>query len=523
MENHKKTLAYVIDSDFRIIFSNDELKSALPESRKEQRCYEIFGDGSGPCPECPLNNNGARKTIHFDRLRNEWSNVTSAPIEIPCLGTCHIIINDSIEEGSEYFLYNSAGKPDYAELLELDYLHDSFKIAYHGEWTSEGSPDGGKITTEIRRIAEHSIHPEDRSKFYEFWLLDKIGCEGLPIPLLTTRHGEFRKLRPDGGYDWVQEVLLPIHQTSKNEIFVNNFFNVIGRPSVRQGSNEPSIRTALSNRDEFFRKAAELLARTEQKWCMIAIDVERLKLFNEWYGRTAGDELLIHVSKCLQTFQNGVDRIAGHFYDDDFAFLMPYDGEVIQQLCSAVSGAMAHSKLKMNILPAFGVYRVDDPREPVFSIYDRAKLACASVKGNFAKRIKFFDHHMLENLQSEYLLLTDVQQAFRNREFTFFLQPKCNISSGKIVGAEALARWQTAEKGMVSPGIFVPFLEKSGLISELDTYIWEEVCAWQRSMLDRGMQTLPISVNVSKIDIYTLNVPAYFQDLIERYQLPLPH
>lgn len=172
----------------------------------------------------------------------------------------------------------------------------------------------------------------------------------------------------------------------------------------------------------------------------------------------------------------------------------------------------------MNVLPAFGVCRIDDAYGSVHKMYDRAKVACAAVKGDYFVRIKSFEPRMLEALESEFLLLTDVQNAFRKREFTFVLQPKCSLESGKIVGAEALARWQNAQ-GVISPGAFIPFLEKSGLISELDTYIWEAVCRWMRSMLDRGNSVVPVSVNVSRMDICAIDVPAYLNRLVEKYKL----
>ena len=99
----------------------------------------------------------------------------------------------------------------------------------------------------------------------------------------------------------------------------------------------------------------------------------------------------------------------------------------------------------MNVLPAFGVCRIDDAYGSVHKMYDRAKVACAAVKGDYFVRIKSFEPRMLEALESEFLLLTDVQNAFRKREFTFVLQPKCSLESGKIVGAEALARWCDGE------------------------------------------------------------------------------
>lgn len=513
------TLAYVIDSQFQVLFSSTELNHPAPNSGTGQRCYEVFGNEHAQCKKCPLRSEHAGTSTHFDHVRCEWIKMYSAPIHVPGSGACHVIIREYSEDSGNHFLYDTAGKSDYAELMALNYRENSFRVVYHGERQNPNSPMSGRLTDVVYRVADNVIHPDDRERFLNFWLLDQIGAEQVPAQLFTTRHGEFRRLRQDGSYEWSQQVMLPIRKSSKYEIFVNNFFNIIEMPTFQAFA--PDQDSPIFSRDTFFSKAGELLAQAapDTQWSMIAIDVEGLKLFNEWYGRKAGDELLERISYCLRIFQNSRDRIAGYFYDDDFAFLMPTDPALTDRLCQTVITQIKQSSDKMNILPAFGIYTHTGSSESVLSMYDRAKLACASIKGNYAQRIKHFDAQMLDTLQAEYLLLSDVQKAFQNREFTFYLQPKCGTENGKIAGAEALARWCNPEKGMVSPGIFVPFLEKSGLISELDTYIWEEACKWQRSMLDRGLATVPVSVNVSKIDMYAVDVATCFCDLIKKYRL----
>lgn len=277
----------------------------------------------------------------------------------------------------------------------------------------------------------------------------------------------------------------------------------------------------LYNKKKFFTAAEETLkdASDDVERCMLSIDIENLKLLNEWYGRDAGDELLMGIFTCLKKLQREEHTIAGYFGNDDFALVIPYDIEKIDKLYCAICNLLDSYSNKTGFLPSIGIYEITDRTESVLTMYDRASLARVATKGNYTMRVKKFDAKMLEKLESSYVLYSDVRKALKNKDFTFFLQPKCNMENGKVMGAEALVRWISKEKGMISPGIFIPFLESSGFIAELDPYIWEEVCKWQRNMIDRGIQTVPVSVNVSRVDIYSMNIPAYFNGLIQKYDL----
>ena len=107
---------------------------------------------------------------------------------------------------------------------------------------------------------------------------------------------------------------------------------------------------------------------------------------------------------------------------------------------------------------------------------NNAQLAASEIKGNFNKRICYFTNEIIDQLEKEQQMLHDVKVGLENKEFTFYLQPKCNSITGAIVSMEALSRWISPSRGFVSPGEFIPFLENNGMITALDTYIWDAVC-----------------------------------------------
>ena len=130
-----------------------------------------------------------------------------------------------------------------------------------------------------------------------------------------------------------------------------------------------------------------------------------------------------------------------------------------------------------------------------------------------------FTPAMLSRLKKQRQLLSELEHALKNHEFCFFLQPKCNSMTRAIVGMEALVRWNHPTRGCVQPSEFMPLLESTGLISRLDQYIWEAVCQTLQKWQASGSNLVPVSVNVSVVDIVNLDVPQIFSDLVEKYQL----
>ena len=130
-----------------------------------------------------------------------------------------------------------------------------------------------------------------------------------------------------------------------------------------------------------------------------------------------------------------------------------------------------------------------------------------------------FTPAMLSRLKKQRQLLSELEHALKNHEFCFFLQPKCNSMTRAIVGMEALVRWNHPTRGCVPPSEFMPLLESTGLVTQLDQYIWESVCKTLHKWQESGSNLVPVSVNVSVVDIVNLDVPQIFSSLVEKYQL----
>ncbi|MDO4305304.1 MAG: EAL domain-containing protein [Eubacteriales bacterium] len=138
--------------------------------------------------------------------------------------------------------------------------------------------------------------------------------------------------------------------------------------------------------------------------------------------------------------------------------------------------------------------------------------------GNFS--LANSDMAFQSNAGSESVLMPQILSGLQKKEFTFHLQPRYDLNTQEIIGAEALVRWNHAKLGMVAPSVFIPVLEKNGYITKLDQYIWNQICAKMREWIDEGIRPVPISVNISKTDILALDISELFSELIQKYRLP---
>ncbi|MBR5109272.1 MAG: EAL domain-containing protein [Clostridia bacterium] len=125
-----------------------------------------------------------------------------------------------------------------------------------------------------------------------------------------------------------------------------------------------------------------------------------------------------------------------------------------------------------------------------------------------------------QSSSNEQILMPQILQGLKDGEFVFYLQPRFDLNNRKVVGAEALVRWNHGKLGTVSPAVFIPVLESNGYITKLDQYIWEQVCATIRRWIDSGLRPVPVTINVTKTDIMAMDTAQFFIDMLKKYRLP---
>lgn len=279
--------------------------------------------------------------------------------------------------------------------------------------------------------------------------------------------------------------------------------------------------TGLYNKDTFYEKArARILENSQRKQGIICLNIERFKVINDLYGTQEGDKLLRYLGGHLKKVSSDTDAIAARMTADIFVLHMWLNQGDVEEMDRCLQLWLSQYPLEMNIIGSLGVYEILDVNTPVNLMYDRAMLALCSVKGKFLKHVGVYREKMREDIIQEQYIINDAQQALDHKDFKIYYQPKCDITCGKIVGAEALVRWIHPHRGMISTGLFIPVFEKNGFIHKLDAYVWEEVCRAQRKWMDLGHKPLPVSVNVSRMDLYLNNLREVVLGLLKKYNLP---
>lgn len=279
--------------------------------------------------------------------------------------------------------------------------------------------------------------------------------------------------------------------------------------------------TGLYRPSEFMRRANTFLkTRRDGTWCVATVDMGHMRLFNEWHGQAEGDRMLADVGTVLKNIENGDMGVAGHWGQDDFCILIPFEHNTIHQIYSRIREAVARHDDGVGFWPSMGVYPIDSNEEITIDAQAKAMYTNQRAKNDFKERIAIFCPAEYEREVAFHRTLTEFQYALSNGRITYHLQPQVDMKTGEIIGAEALTRWIDKDSSLISPATFIPALEESGFVVTLDKYIWQGVASWLRERINRELRVVPISLNVSRVDILACDVAEHMGALAAQNNLP---
>ena len=259
--------------------------------------------------------------------------------------------------------------------------------------------------------------------------------------------------------------------------------------------------TGIYNREFFYRYAVQLdIAHQDQEMDAVVLDIVHFHLINERHGRAYGDAVLKKVSDALMKLRENPLDIFGRREADIFLIYCTHreNYEAVYDRLMNEIGRESNLRLRM------GVYPKVDRTIDVERRFDRAKLATEIIRSNYSKLIGYYDQELQEKEAFNEQLMDEFRQALLNRQFTVYYQPKFDVraASPRLNSAEALVRWNHPKLGLLAPAVFVPLFEENGLIRDLDLYVWRETAAQIREWKEHLRKSIPVSVNVSRIDLY---------------------
>ena len=278
--------------------------------------------------------------------------------------------------------------------------------------------------------------------------------------------------------------------------------------------------TGLYSREFFFEYIHQYLPLVSLELDAVVLNLDRFHLINELKGRKGGDRVLKIIGELIGELLLEGDGIACRTEADTFYALRIHRddyGELFENIGRELAERTGLPRIRMRA----GIYQRVDRGDLVELWFDRAKIACDRIRGDFTRNVEFYSEALHEKSLFHERLINDLQQAIDNRDIRVFYQPKYKIQGDRphLSSAEALVRWVHPELGFISPAEFVPLFEGNGLIQKIDNYVWREAANQVHSWKEKYGISVPVSVNVSRIDIADPELESKLTGIIKESEL----
>ena len=285
-------------------------------------------------------------------------------------------------------------------------------------------------------------------------------------------------------------------------------------------STERDRVSGLYTRGYFFAYMHRLLPRLNTPMDALALNIDRFHLINELFGREEGDRVLRQVGDLIAQILTAVKGIACRSDSDTF-FIFLERNDDYDAMIAEIQNKLNESAKARNIRLRAGIYSCDDSGISPENSFSRAKAACDRIRGQFGASTARYNNELYKRTVFHERLIGDLQEAIDRHELIVYYQPKYRIQCDRprLSSAEALIRWIHPELGFISPGEFIPLFEKNGLIRTVDYYVWREAAAQVKRWRDQYGVTLPVSVNVSRVDIFDPELTNKLSGLLEEFSL----
>ena len=336
----------------------------------------------------------------------------------------------------------------------------------------------------------------------------------IPIIVLTSEESaEIESLRK-GAADFIKK---PYDMPEKIMARVRRIIALFEDRMIIQSTEKDELTGLLSK--SYFYEYASLQDKfnPERKMDAVTVNINHFHLYNELYGMSEGDLVLKRIADGLKSFAEKTGGIAGRSDADNFSLYVPHQ-ESYEKLVEDISESIRKDSNIHNTSIRIGVNDLIDAEDNRLEMaFDRARMAADSANGNTTSVITYYDAAMRKQRMFEERLIRDIADGIIKNQFKVFYQSKYDITGDapKLAGAEALVRWEHPEFGMIYPGSFISVFEENGLIQLMDDYIWRQAAAQVKKWKDKYHMTIPISVNVSRIDIQDEDIVSNMCDIVK--------
>jgi diguanylate cyclase (GGDEF)-like protein/PAS domain S-box-containing protein len=347
-----------------------------------------------------------------------------------------------------------------------------------------------------------TIHPEDRGTTFTGYYQDTQS----KVPITT----EYRVLGVDGTWHWILDKAIPTYDEGGNFTgYLGSGIDITERKLAEEKIKKLAFYdplTQLPNRSllvERLKYGVEIARREGRQLALLMLDLDRFKAVNDSFGHIAGDNLLQQVADRLKPRLRAVDTIA-RWGGDEFIVLLenithPDDaGRVAEEILVVLGKPFLLQKGDdVRIGASIGISLYPQHADNPDLLLDQADAALYLAKDQGRGHFAYFSEDITRAIRERIALEVRLHKAIEQQELRVFYQPQIDIASDRIVGAEALVRWQDPNEGLIPPSVFIPIAEESSLIVKIGEWVLRETCRQGRLWLDRGLPPITLAVNVS--------------------------
>lgn len=520
---------------FNVLFQKADMALYYSKSMGKN-CYSFYTrDLMSSMNYLPSTNKDTQE--HYLHTENKTvidSSILSNTVDILCdakqLSTSINLVLNLI--GSYYEL-------DYLCIYELSEDNQHLQITF--DWASDPAQ---KITNYITQI------PIEIGHELEFYRNSSVGIfyhnDALSLPYKDSKYSSIMKklhthsifqcgIREQGQHqdfieaarnnsnrNWTKVELDTLTMTAK---VIGSYLIKLRTEETATELTKKDLLTRSNNLFSFVEEATNLVtANSGQKYILLYCDINNFKHINESYGYSEGDRVLRAFSDTLNDLLTDKETY-GRINADKFIALLSFENDALLSIrLSDLNETMNHIKKtksdhhKISII--MGLYRIQENDFDLSVCIDRADIARKSITDRHKTKYAYFDDSMKSRLLKQKEIEDVMEEALKNYEFLVYYQPKFNLETNKICGAEALVRWQRDNGTLITPNNFIPIFEDNGFIVELDFYVLEQVCQKIRSLLNNRKPVVPISVNFSRMHLRDRMLVPRLTTIVKEYNIP---
>lgn len=294
-----------------------------------------------------------------------------------------------------------------------------------------------------------------------------------------------------------------------SKIFASSIHNFITDNQLERKLYTDEL-TGLFNQSKFISTAGAALLEDNTPSALLVFNISHFRYINEQYGYEEGNKILVYLSELIKEYLPQDSLYSRGVGDRFYTLVKTQNREEIQDIFKQISSLLRmakHDSFVRKVVLNAGVYMFE-PEDTVYKGIDMATLAIQSIADSEKPSISFYDEDFCERIALQKEIEEHMFTALKNNEFEIFYQPKVDINTEQIIGAEALTRWNFKHKKFLQPYQFINIFEKNGFIVELDFYVFDKVCSFLSNLIKNKKTIYPISINMSR---YHFNFTHYLE------------